>query len=210
MFKVGLTGGIGSGKSTVADLLAGLGAGIVDTDLLSRELTEPGTPTLVLIDAQFPGCLLPDGTLDRGALRARVFVDTAARTRLESILHPPIRALMRERAARLTTPYAVLVIPLLFETRQQTLVDRVLVVDCPEPLQKARVKSRSSLSDAEIARIIASQVPRGERLSRADDLIDNQRDLAALQPQVERLHRKYLQLAAASTERGPGGSAKSP
>lgn len=199
MLLIGLTGGIGSGKSKVADLFAGLGAGIVDTDLLARELTEPGTPTLARVAADFgPDILGPDGALDRARLRERVFAEPAARARLESILHPPIRGLMLERAARLHTPYVILVIPLLLETGQQTLVSRVLVVDCPEALQIERVRRRSSLSRSEIARIIASQIPRAERLAHADDVIDNQAEPDALAPQVQRLHRTYLALAAGS------------
>jgi dephospho-CoA kinase len=195
VFRVGLTGGIGSGKSTVAELLAGHGAGVVDTDLLARELTVPGTPTLARIGTDFGGCLLPDGRLDRAALRALVFADAAARAHLESILHPPIRALMLERVEHLTTPYAVLVIPLLLETGQVSVVDRVLVVDCPEPVQLERVCRRSGLADAETARIIASQIPRARRLAAADDVIDNGGAQQALAPQVERLHQTYLGLA---------------
>ena len=199
MLKVGLTGGIGSGKSRVAELLAGLGAGVVDTDLIARELTEPGTPALARIAADFGvEVLSPDGALNRGALRERVFRDRAARVRLESILHPRIHDLMLERAAKLQAPYAVLVVPLLFETGQETLMDRVLVVDCPEETQIERVKRRSQLSPDEIERILASQVSRAERLARADDVIDNSGELAALAPQVERLHRSYLDLALAT------------
>ncbi len=196
MLLVGLTGGIGSGKSTVADLFAGLGAGVVDTDLLARELTEPGSPTLARIVAEFgPDLLHADGAMDRAWLRERVFADPAARVRLEAVLHPPIRALMLERAVRLGTPYALLMVPLLFETGQEGLVERVLVVDCPEAVQIERVRRRSGLSETEIARIVASQIPRAERLARADDVIDNQGDPDALVPQVERLHRDYLALA---------------
>jgi len=194
---IGLTGGIGSGKSTVASLFAGLGAGIVDTDLLARELTEPGTPTLARIAAEFgPEVLNPDGSLDRARLRERVFSDPAARARLEALLHPPIRDLMLERAARLQAPYVILVIPLLLETGQQSLVHRVLVVDCPEATQVERVRRRSGLPEAEIARIMASQIPRAERLAWADDVIENQGDAGDLPPQVGRLHQRYLALAA--------------
>jgi dephospho-CoA kinase len=193
---IGLTGGIGSGKSTVADLFARLGAGVVDTDLLARELTEPGTPVLARIAAEFGTEILsPDASLNRSRLRKRVFADPAARARLESLLHPPIRELMLERAAALPSPYAILVIPLLLETGQDALVDRVLVVDCPESVQVERVHRRSGLPEDEIARIMGSQIPRAERLSRADDVIDNQGDPDALPPQVERLHRAYLALA---------------
>lgn len=197
MLLIGLTGGIGSGKSTVAELFAHLGAGVVDTDLLARELTQPGAPALTQIASEFGAEILsPDGALDRGRLRGRVFADPAARARLESILHPPIRDLMLERAAAIRTPYVILVIPLLFETGQQALVDRVLVVDCPEAIQVERVRRRSGLSEPEIARIMASQVPRAERLARADDVISNQVDPEALLPQVKDLHRHYLALAA--------------
>jgi dephospho-CoA kinase len=204
VFKVALTGGIGCGKSTVADLLAALGAGVIDADLLAHELTAPGTPTLDQIGAQFRGVLHADGRLDRAALRALVFADPAARSRLEGILHPRIRALMLERAARLTSPYAVLVIPLLFETGQETLVDRVLVVDCPEPVQIARVQRRSGLAADEVSRIIASQVPRAVRLARAHDIIDNGDGPPTLGPQVEHLHRAYLARAAATAHTGRG------
>ncbi len=204
MLLIGLTGGIGSGKSTVASLFAGLGAGIVDTDLLGRELTEPGTPALARIAAELGTEILnPDGSLNRARLRERVFSDPAARARLEALLHPPIRDLMLERAARLQTPYVILVIPLLFETGQQALVHRVLVVDCPESIQVERVHRRSGLPEAEIARIMASQIPRAERLARADDVIENQGDAGALPPQVGLLHRNYLALAAATGTQGP-------
>jgi dephospho-CoA kinase len=206
VFKAGLTGGIGSGKSSVADLFGGLGAGVIDTDLLARELTEPGTPTLARIVCDFGVEVLSlDGALDRGRLRERVFRDRVARSRLESILHPRIRELMLERAAKLRAPYAILVVPLLFETGQETLMDRVLVVDCPKETQIQRVQRRSHLAPAEIARILASQVSRAERLARADDVIDNSGELADLAPQVERLHRSYLDLAAQLGRSDSGG-----
>ena len=197
MLKIGLTGGIGSGKSTVAERLAALGAGVIDTDLIARELTEPGTPTLARIATEFgPQILAADGTLNRAALRQRVFLDPTARARLESILHPAIRARMLERTAALQTPYAVLAVPLLFETGQDSLMDRVLTVDCPEEIQIARVQQRNGLARDEIVRILASQIPRAERCARADDIVDNGGSLDALGPQIERLHRRYLQLAA--------------
>lgn len=195
--KIGLTGGIGSGKSTVADLFLARGAGIVDTDLIAHELTEPGTPTLERIHAAFgPEILETDGALNRAILRERVFANPGARTRLEAILHPRIRALMLERASALRAPYAILVIPLLFETGQETLADRILVVDCPESLQIERVRRRSGLSTDQIAQIMASQIPRAQRLAGADDIIDNQDGPEALEAQVDGLHRAYLSLAS--------------
>jgi len=193
---VALTGGIGSGKTRVSDLFAELGAGVIDTDRLSRELTSPGSPALPEIAAEFGvGMLRPDGALDRAALRQRVFADPAARGRLEGILHPRIKALMLERLARLKAPYALLVIPLLVETGQQELADRVLVVDAPEEIRIDRVRLRSGLSEAEIQAIIDSQASRDERLARADDIIDNSGGPERLRPQVEGLHRRYLTLS---------------
>jgi dephospho-CoA kinase len=194
---VALTGGIGSGKSTVADRLTALGAGVIDTDLLSRELTASGNPVLEQIAGAFGrGILTPDGSLDRAGLRQLIFQNEGARKRLETILHPPIRTMMLARLASLNTPYAVLVIPLLFETGQQTTADRVLVVDIPEPIQIERVMRRNSLSRDEVERIIDTQITRRERLARADDLIDNSGDLGTLEPQIQRVHANYLRLSA--------------
>lgn len=203
MLKVALTGGIGSGKSTVSDHLAALGAAIIDTDLLSRELTTPGHPVLALIAEAFgPGVLREDGGLDRAALRRLAFADAPSRARLEAILHPRIRELMLMRLAEVHAPYAVLVIPLLLETGQAPLADRVLLVDVPREVQIRRVQSRSRLELQEIERILASQVGRDERLARADDVIDNSGDLCALLAQVESLHQRYLALAALRARRG--------
>jgi dephospho-CoA kinase len=196
MLVIGLTGGIGSGKSTVADALAARGAGVIDTDVIARELTEPGQPALGEIAATFGADLIrSDGRLDRDALRALVFSDADARTRLERILHPLIKDRMLERLAALDAPYAVLVIPLLFETNQHTLVDRVLVVDLPETVQRERVQRRSGLTHSEVDRIVASQISRAERLTRADDILDNSGDLPALLAQAERIHCRYIELA---------------
>lgn len=196
MFIVALTGGIGCGKSSVSDRLGALGAGIIDTDLLAHELTATGSPILVQIAATFGDNMLhADGALDRAALRHAVFSNPAARRRLEAILHPAIKTLMLARLAQIDAPYAVLVIPLLFETGQQTLADRVLVIDLPEPLQIERVRQRSGLAEDEIRRIIASQIPRHERLARADDCLDNSGDRAALDAQIQPLHARYLRLA---------------
>lgn len=195
--RIALTGGIGSGKSTVAEGFARLGAPVIDADLIAREQVEPGRPALAEIAAAFgPQVLTARGTLDRDALRQRVFRDADARRRLEAILHPRIRTGMERQAAQCTAPYVLLVIPLLFETGQQAIADRVLVVDVPEALQIERVRARSGLPPEEIERIMASQTTRAARLAGADDRIDNSRDPAALAPQIERLHALYLDLAA--------------
>jgi len=195
---VALTGGIGSGKSSVAALLAGLGAPVIDADEISHALTAPGSPALDLIAEEFGNRFIdPEGRLDRAAMRDLVFSDNRARARLESILHPRIRAQMLSRLANLSTSYAVLEIPLLFETGQTDLGDRILVVDLPEAEQIRRVHRRSGLHVDEIQRILGSQVSRSQRLEGADDVIDNSGDPGALVDQVNRLHRYYLDLADA-------------
>ena len=195
--RVALTGGIGSGKSTVAECFAGLGVPVIDADIIARELVLPGRPALAEITAEFgPRIFTAEGTLDRDALRRRVFADASARKRLEAILHPLIRDEMKAQATRLTAPYALLVIPLLFETGQQNIADRILVVDLPEVLQLERVQARSGLAPDEVERIIASQTTRDVRVAGTDDLIDNSGDPTTIRPQVERLHALYLRLAA--------------
>jgi dephospho-CoA kinase len=202
MLVIGLTGGIGSGKSTVADTLAASGAAVIDTDVIARELTEPGQPALREIAANFGADLIgPNGRLNRDALRALVFSDPDARARLEGILHPRIKDRMLKQLAETDAPYAVLVIPLLFETNQHKLVDRVLVVDLPESEQRERVRLRSGLTDGEIDLIVSSQISRAERLARADDILDNSRDRPALLAQVEGIHRKYVALADGLNDR---------
>ncbi len=191
--KIGLTGGIGSGKTAVSDLFAELGADVIDTDLLSRELVQPGQPALDEIVATFGREILdPNGRLDRHALRSKVFTDATLRKKLEAILHPKIREEMLARAARSAAPYVVFVIPLLVETGQQDLVDRVLLVDVPEALQRERVAQRDGLSTEQIDQILAAQADRVTRLSHADDIICNDRDRDALVKAVAELHRKYL------------------
>lgn len=198
MFSVALTGGIGSGKSTVADLFAALGAAVSDADAIAHALTAPGEPLVAEIGAMFgPGLVGPGGVLDRVALRRLVFADSHLRRQLEALLHPRIRIRMIQDLATGTTPYTVLVIPLLFETGQTDLADRVLVVDLPEEQQRLRVARRSGLDSTEIDRILASQVSRAKRLAGADDIIDNSGPVLALGPAVEALHRRYLALAAA-------------
>jgi dephospho-CoA kinase len=197
MLVVALTGGVGSGKSSVAALLGRVGVPVIDADEISRALTAPGSPVLDLIAQQLGTSVInAGGHLDRAAVRALVFSDPSARKRLESILHPRIRAEMLQRLTRLSTPYVVLEMPLLFEAGQTDLADRILVVDLPESEQVRRVQRRSGLDVAEIQRIVDSQAPRSRRLEGADDVIDNSGDPKALVEQVSRLHRYYLYLSA--------------
>ncbi len=197
MLKIGLTGGMGSGKSTVAKLFEQRGLEVIDADRIARELVKPLAPAFKEIQAAFgPEVLGPDGRLDRAKLRAKVFSDPKARKTLEAILHPKIFAEMANKAKACKTPYCVLVIPLLVETQAQTQVDRVLVVDCPEALQIERIRRRDLLPQDLILKILASQASRQERLAAADEVIDNAGDLGTLKQQVEELHRFYLSLSA--------------
>ncbi len=192
-FVVGLTGGIGSGKTTVADLFAARGAHIVDTDAIAHELTAPGGAAIDAIRARFgAGALRADGGLDRDAMRARAFDDPQARAALESILHPLIRAESQRRISVADGPYVMHVVPLLVESGARAgRFDRVLVVDCPVSVQVARVQRRSGLSAERIESILAAQASREQRLAAADDVIDNGGDAAALAAQVDALHRRY-------------------
>jgi len=197
MYKVALTGGIGSGKSSASALFAALGVPVIDADVISHALTAPGGEALPAIAEAFGADLITaDGALDRAALRRIVFADPASRRRLEAILHPRIRANMLADAEAADGPYVILAIPLLLETGQTNLADRVLVIDLPRPQQIERVIARSGLEAAEVERIMASQVSRSERLAAADDIIDNSGPEEALRPQVEALHRHYLTLAS--------------
>ena len=199
MFTVGLTGGIGSGKSTVADCFAAHGVPVIDTDVIARELTAAGGAALDAIRAVFGETVMQtDGTLDRAALRRRVFADADARRQLETILHPRIRRVVEQTLAALTTSYALIVIPLLVETGgYRDLLNRVLVVDCPEDLQIARVMARSGLSRDEVMAILAAQASRAERLAVADDVLVNTASPEVLRAHVAELHRRYQTLANA-------------
>jgi dephospho-CoA kinase len=201
MFTVGLTGGIGSGKSTVSDLFAALGVPVIDTDLIAHQLTAPGSTALDAIRAAFSAAVMQaDGSLDRAALRHLVFGDAAARRQLEAILHPRIRRAVEARLATLVAPYVLIVIPLLVETGgYRDLLNRVLVVDCPEALQISRVKARSGLAHDEILAILAVQASRAERLAAANDVIVNTASQASLRDEVAALHQRYLTLAAKSS-----------
>ncbi|MBY0576666.1 MAG: dephospho-CoA kinase [Gallionellaceae bacterium] len=195
---VGLTGGIGSGKSTVAELFAKQGAGIVDTDAIAHCLTQAGGEAIPAIHAAFGGSyLMDDGALDRAKMRALIFSDSAAKQRLEGILHPLIReqakAAMQQLSAK---PYLILVVPLLPESQAfQQMVQRILVVDCGENTQVERVIRRSRMTEAEVRAIIARQTPRAERLQLADDVIRNTTTLESLNEQVAILHERYSKLS---------------
>jgi dephospho-CoA kinase len=196
-FCVGLTGGIGSGKSTAAKLFGDFGAAVVDTDAISHELTQAGGLAIGAIREAFGGgYFAADGSLDRARMRERVFGEPAAKSRLEAILHPLIRERARADVATANKPYVILVVPLLLETgAYHDLVRRVLVVDCSEARQIERATRRSRLSDAEVRAIMASQLPREARRARADDVIDNDGGMDVLRSQVGELHAKYLVLA---------------
>lgn len=196
-FSVGLTGGIGCGKSTVADLFAELGASIVDTDVIAHGLTAPHGPAMPAILAEFgPDFATPEGALDRARMRTLVFSDATARTRLEAILHPRIRDATAAAAAIATGPYVIYVVPLLIESGTwRERVSRVLAIDCSEDTQVARVMRRSGLTADAVRAIMAAQVTRQQRLAAADDVIENDDGVEALRPQVERLHERYLALS---------------
>jgi dephospho-CoA kinase len=195
MLKIGLTGGIGCGKTTVAKLFAAKGAPVLDADSISREMVEPGRPALQEIVLHFGPEVLKNGRLDRARLRRLVFAVPGARQWLESLLHPLVYAEMQRRIARLSAPYCLLVVPLLLETGRRDFVDRLLVVDCPTELQRQRVRLRDGSDDTEIDRILSTQVAREDRLAAADDVIENAADQEKLSEQVDRLHQFYLSLS---------------
>ena len=197
VFRVGLTGGIASGKSTVAKFFAARGVPILDSDQVAREVVEPGQPPLERLVERFGrGILTPDGHLDRPALRNIVFADPRARADLEALTHPAIGAAMEALSARTGGPYQVLVLPLLVEKNLRSHVDRVLVVDCDEALQVSRLRERDGSSPGEIDGILRAQAPRAARLQAADDVLTNESDLNAVRDQVTALHARYLELAS--------------
>lgn len=199
-FTVGLTGGVGSGKTAVAKLFARRGIAIIDSDEIAHELTRAGGPAIEPIRAAFGAAFVgADGALDRAAMRKLVFSDAQARRRLEAILHPLIGEESVRRSERATSAYVILVVPLLVESgADRSRYSRVLVVDCAEAQQIERLKRRSGLSDAEARGILAAQATRERRLANADDVIDNSGSPEALEGQVALLHEKYLTLAAKS------------
>lgn len=196
MYVVGLTGGIGSGKSTVAQLFADLGVPVLDTDQVAREVVAPGEPVLQNIVETFgTEAITLDGELNRAWLRQKVFSDDHARQQLEAMLHPLIRKRCMTWLAQQQADYAILVIPLLFEKGWETVCDRVLVVDVPEVVQRQRVLQRDGGSAEQVEAIIRSQIDRNTRLSRADDIIDNKTARDALANRVAELHARYQQMA---------------
>lgn len=197
-FRVGLTGGIASGKSTAAKFFGALGVPILDSDQVAREVVEPGQPPLERLVERFGrGILTPDGHLDRPALRNIVFSDPKARADLENLTHPAIGAAMEARSAAAGGPYQILVIPLLIEKNLGSQVNRVLVVDCEEELQIRRLHTRDGSTRAQAQAILDAQVSRSARLKAADDVIRNDADMGAVQTQVAELHARYLELARA-------------
>jgi len=196
VFIVGLTGGIGSGKSAAAGIFRALGINVVDADWAARVVVEPGQPALAEIAEHFGAdVLLEHGALDRARLRGLVFDDPAERAWLEQLLHPLIRAEILRALEASESPYAILESPLLLEAGQDQLVARVCVVDVPEELQVQRASARDGSDAAQIRKIIAAQLPREERLARADDILDNAGGFESLKGQVRELHRHYLRLA---------------
>lgn len=199
MIKIGLTGGIGCGKSAATAAFAALGVPIIDADVSAREVVAVGSPGLRAIKSRFGAQLLnDDGSLNRQQLKDQIFADHRARKELEQILHPLIRAHMWQQLDQLDSAYAILDIPLLFETKQDRQVDRVLVVDCPEQLQIQRICKRDNISEPKARAIIQAQISRDQRLLGAHDVINNQGSIDQLQEQVSELHSRYLKLAGST------------
>jgi dephospho-CoA kinase len=195
-FVVGLTGGIGSGKSTVAKLFADKGITVIDTDQLARDVVEPNQPALQAIYQKLgPTILLPDGHLNRSLLRQMIFKNSSLRMWLENLLHPLIRDEIKHQTEISLSPYCIVVIPLLFETSPNPLIDRILTVDLPEEDQVKRTQIRDHLTDEEVKAILKSQVNRELRLEKSDDIIRNEGSVQELIPQVDNLHHLYLLLS---------------
>ncbi|MFZ5560652.1 MAG: dephospho-CoA kinase [Pseudomonadota bacterium] len=198
MLVIGLTGGIGSGKTLATDHFERLGITVVDADRASRVVVEPGQAALAEIAATFgTGVIQADGTLDRAALRRIVFADPEQRRKLEAVTHPRIAEEIRRQLAASTSPYTILVSPLLFESGQDRFAQRTLLIDAPEALQRHRAAARDKVSENQIGAIMAAQMSRAERRARADDVILNDGRIEHLHAMVERLHQQYLELARA-------------
>ena len=205
MLRIGLTGGIASGKSAAAAVFAELGVPVIDSDVIAREVVAPGSPGLAAIRARFgEGVLQADGQLDRRALRAQVFADPTARRELEALTHPLIRERMAAQSAAAGGPYQIPAIPLLVEGgARRPGIDRVLVIDCPEEIQVQRVMARDRVDEAGALAVLAAQASRAQRLAAADDVIVNDQGLETLREAVITLHQRYLGLAAVYGARDP-------
>jgi dephospho-CoA kinase len=196
MLRIGLTGGIGSGKSLACAMFAKLGVPVIDADVIAREIVAPGSELAERVIEEFGESYRDNttGGLDRKALRRLVFANSQARHRIEALLHPTITQELSRRQIGLSAPYCILSIPLLIESGLQDLVDRILVIDCPKALQVERVMVRDAITRDEALAMLATQVSREARLSQADDVIDNGGSPGALEEQVRRLHRRYLKM----------------
>ncbi len=194
--RIGLTGGIASGKTTVANFFADLGIPVIDTDVIARDVVAKGAPALAQIRADFGDAVFnDDGVLDRKAMRKLVFSDDSKRRQLEGILHPRIREAAVVQAQAVTDPYMIIVVPLLVESPMKALMDRVLVVDCSEDVQLKRLLARDTENEAQARRMIAAQANRDERRAIADDVLLNETDLDETRRQVDALHHRYLELS---------------
>ena len=199
-WRVGLTGGIASGKSTVAAIFAALGVPTIDLDQIAREVVAPGTALLARVQERFgPAARDAGGALNRGALRELIFTDAAARRDLEALLHPAIRALLDEQSATANGPYQIIIDPLIAESGTQARYDRILLVDCDEALQRARLIGRDGATEAQARVALAAQATRATRRALAADVLENTGVPGALEPQVRALHERYLALARAAT-----------
>jgi dephospho-CoA kinase len=197
MLIIGLTGGIGSGKSTVSRLFADHGVPVIDADVIARELVQPGQAALESLIQEFGPEILDDqDQLDRTLMRELIFSDSSQRKRLEAILHPLIREEMHSRARSLDAPYCLMCIPLLIESRLEETVDRILIIDTPESLQIRRTLTRDGVDTAQVQAIIDTQVDRQTRLAAADDIIHNDSTMDSLRKQVDTLHQQYLEMSA--------------
>lgn len=194
--RIGLTGGIASGKTTVANFFADLGVPVIDTDVIAREVVAKGAPALVQIRADFGDEVFDDdGMLDRNAMRRLVFSDDSKRRQLEGILHPRIREAAVAQARAVTDPYMIIVVPLLVGSPMQEFMDRVLVVDCSEDVQLSRLKARDTENEEQARRMLAAQASQAERLAIADDVVRNDTDLDETRRKVTALHQQYLELS---------------
>lgn len=201
MLAVGITGGIGSGKSAAADRFSELGVPIIDADVIARQIVEPGRPACrKVIDAFGDEVASDDGGLNRAKLRKIIFSEPEKKTLLENILHPEIHAEILRQIAELSTPYTIVVIPLLAESKRQYPLDRILVIDAPAELQVSRVSARDDQSESEVKRVIQLQSSRPDRLAIADDVIENTGSLQSLRNSVDALHEKYLAIARGSNQ----------